>query len=459
MPTSLARTTTAAIALLVGLSLAPAAPAAAQEEAPKLGLTPVDQEGPYFQLRLEPGETIRLQVEAANFGEGEVLARTYAADVYTIINGGFGIELFGEPPAGTTLWLDYPTREETLGPQDAVTIEFEVEVPPGTPPGEYVTALVIENVEPFEGSGSVSIDQVNRGAIAVAVDVPGPRRPELQIGEVDHHTVGEHSIVTFEVENPGNVHLKPAGEFRLRDASGDDLTIAPVAMDSVYAGTGTLLEAPLAELLPEGDYCAELRLTDEETGATAETTCLPFSVAAPVTDDDRSESGAPPLPFTIPSDEVLVGAAPFIGVAIALGALGLLLLLARRRRRAPAPSTTEGASWPASDVPATTPAADAVDELDPLRTALRSEEQVSRAWIIPRGETIVLAIEAPHGTTAADGTRVAARIRQRLERLDLDPPLSVVYLQGAGPVERATAGLAPFYVRAPMASAVRRADA
>jgi len=198
---------TAAVAVAVAL-FAAAPPVAAADEAPRVGLTPVGDHGTYFQLKLDPGETRLLEVEAANFGEYETRARTYAADVYTIVNGGFGADLFGEEPTGTTSWLAYPTQEMTLGPRDARVIPFEVTVPADTVPGEYVAALVIENVDPVRGSGSVAIDQINRSAIAVSIDVPGPRKPALAIGSVGHKPAGTRSVVTFEVSNLGNVHLK-----------------------------------------------------------------------------------------------------------------------------------------------------------------------------------------------------------------------------------------------------------
>ena len=165
------------------LWLAAAGPVSANHEPARLGLTPVGQHGTYFELTLEPGESRRLQVEAANFGHEESLARTYAADVYSIVNGGFGAGLFGQRPSGTTMWLTYPTQEFTLAPEDAVVVDFEVEVPRDTLPGEYVAALVIENAEPLRGAGSIAVDQVNRSAIGSQSTCPAraSRRSTLAV--------------------------------------------------------------------------------------------------------------------------------------------------------------------------------------------------------------------------------------------------------------------------------------
>lgn len=307
---------------------------------PRLGLTPVGQPGAYFALTLVPGEHRQIEVEAANFGPESTLARTYAANVYSIVNGGFGAGLYGQDAIGTTTWLDYPTQEITLAPQGALRVPFTVNVPVGTPPGEYITALVIESTEPLQGNGPLTLNQVNRSAIAVAIDVPGPRQPSVVIGLVSHKSAGGQSILSFEVDNPGKVHLRPAGAFQLLEAGGSQIEARAVVMDALYAGTRTLLEAPLADALPPGDYCAELSLTDSATGAHDATECLRFSVPHPSA--NNGAGSVPHAPWTLPATSVLLAAAP-VSLAIIAGAAviaaGLLLAV---RRRAPKQKAARG---------------------------------------------------------------------------------------------------------------------
>ncbi|MBC7973969.1 MAG: hypothetical protein H7138_03215 [Myxococcales bacterium] len=50
---------------------------------------------------------------------------------------------------------------------------------------------MIETVEPFDASKKAgSLDQVNRSVIALAVDVPGPRRPRLRLRGPDQGAAG-----------------------------------------------------------------------------------------------------------------------------------------------------------------------------------------------------------------------------------------------------------------------------
>lgn len=325
------------LALGLGVSLAIAGPVLAEHEPPAIGLVAVDQDGPFFDLQMDPGESRELEVELSNKGHSEVIARTYAADAYSIIGGGFGTELFDEEPSGTTLWVDYPTRELNLPPEEGLVIEFTVTVPADAAPGQYITGVVVENSEPYrdpDAGEGIQFDQVNRTAIAIAIDVPGPREPSLEIGAIGHKVAAGMSFVTFEIANTGNVHLKPAGEFTLRDAAGEPIATYEPVMDSLYAGTETLLEAPLSAELAPGEYCAELSLADEETGAADETECLPFTVAAP----DAGEGGASgpggqtiplvqPVIDAVAQDPRLLGAL-LLGVAV----IGFVLLLVLRRR-------------------------------------------------------------------------------------------------------------------------------
>lgn len=323
-----------AIAIVVILASWGALSAEAASSPVRLGLTPVGQPGPYFELTMSPGQVRRLEVAVGNFGGDSVVARTYAADVYSLVNGGFGAQVTDSAPTGTTTWLDFPTQEVRLTAGASVAVDFQVAVPPGTQSGQYLTSLVVESTQPSPGdAGSVTVNQVNRVAIAVAIDVPGPRHPGLLIGGVTHKMAGDTSFLSFAVDNPGNVHLKPAGELTLRESNQIEIARETVTMDSVYAGSNTHLEVHLAAPLRPGGYCAELSLTDPTTGASARTTCLSFDVApAKSVQAGRGASSGIPVVQSVldtAADHPLI---VLIGLGAALMILTLLLAIGRRRR-------------------------------------------------------------------------------------------------------------------------------
>ncbi len=294
--------TTSAVIRLLGVAAAILAlfvvPGAASAADPiRLSIAPVGVAGSYFTLTAGPGERPRLTVRLQNAGAGAVSARTFAADAYTLVNGGFGARLDGEATSGATAWLDYAPQTLDLDAGASIERSFVVAVPAGAAPGEYLTSLVIQNAEPVSGgvgAGEVgfAIRQVNRQVIAVSVTVPGLLVPRLEIGAASHRTVAGKSSIAIAVKNTGNVRLKPAGELVLRDAAGAEISRYPIAMDSFYAGTETFVEVPFAQRLNPGAYSATLSLADATGGGVA-VASAPLPVPVPTLEE---EAGVPQTP-------------------------------------------------------------------------------------------------------------------------------------------------------------------
>jgi hypothetical protein len=330
------------LAILTFLSVLAAigAPAAAfaGDGQVKLALQPVDQTGSYFDLTMRPGETRRLDVVLSNTGDTPAIARTYAADVYTIVNGGFGGRLHDEPQTGTTRWLDYPTAGVALPVGRSTRRSFSVAVPADATPGEYITSLILESDQPIPGGGAVALDQVVRQAVGVVVTVPGRRSPGLAIGAASQTVVGGSSIVSVAVVNTGNIRLKPVATFALFDSAGSRISEATVPMGTFYAHTATSVEVPLARLLQPGTYTVRLTLEDAIQGAQAEATGIAFAVVAPVGGVEGGgvvpgltgvDQGLGAGQVSLPLWFVLLG-----GALLLVGVFGVLILVLGRRRPA-----------------------------------------------------------------------------------------------------------------------------
>ena len=330
----------AAMVALFGMIAVLVAPgsALAGSGAVKLALTPVGSAGLYFDLSMRPGETVSLAVELSNAGDAAMAARTYAADVYTIINGGFGARLRADVQTGTTKWLDYPTVVLQLPAGQGIQREFTVAVPTDVGPGEYVTSLVLENDQPISGDGSVSLDQIVRTAIAVVVTVPGTRSPGLAIGEATHEVVAGKSVVSIALENTGNVRLKPLVTFALLDATGALVSQASVQMDTFYAHTKTLVEVPLAALLSPGAYSVRLSIEDPAQGVRVDPAeiVLVVDAAAEPSASGPVGSGPPGATQSAGEDQVsLAGLGLVLVLGLVLGGIlvGLMIFIVQRRRR------------------------------------------------------------------------------------------------------------------------------
>jgi hypothetical protein len=339
-PVGSLRGPTGAMIALIGMLAMFVAPGAALAGSGgvKLALTPVGSSGLYFDITMRPGETRSLEVELSNAGDAAIAARTYAADVYTIINGGFGGRLRDDAQTGTTKWLDYPTHVLELPAGKVVEQTFTVAVPADAGPGEYITSLVLENDQPISGSGNVALNQIFRTAIAVVVTVPGQRSPGLAIGGATHAVVAGKSVVTIAVENSGNIRLKPAVTFALFDATGAHVSQASFQMDTFYAHTETFVEVPLATLLLRGAYTVRLTLDDAAQGVRADSAAIALVVDAVTEAAPGEAAGSGLAGVRQGAGEGQVSLA-VLGLVLAAGfvlggvAIGSIILAVRRHRR------------------------------------------------------------------------------------------------------------------------------
>lgn len=253
-------------------------------EPPKLSIQPVDAEGTYFTLEMEPGQERELAVRLGNFGTEPAAAKTYAADVRTQINGGLDIAPGSDETGDVTGWLDYSAETFELEPGESRMKRFDVSVPEDAEPGEYLTSVVIETAEPVPageepGAGGIGLNQTLRQAIAVFITLPGDAENAVEIGDAGYRSLPAGASVRVEVSNTGRLIIAPAVEVTIRDASGEEVTSSSIDMDSFYPDTSTLIEVGLLQPLEPGDYTVDLRIEEEELSVSEEG--LSFTVEEP----------------------------------------------------------------------------------------------------------------------------------------------------------------------------------
>ena len=287
----------------------------AAKELPDFVLYPEGLESSYFSLTIEPGESQSLTVLLGNAGSASIEARTYAADAYTLINGGFGNRTEADGQSGPTKWIDYESETLQLDPAVLLDRTFSVSVPEGTEPGQYVSAIVVQTAEPIKISGSDMFQQMILKSIAVLVTVPGPVEAGFKIGDAAVNQTAGANVLHIAIINGGNVLVKPAGTLTIRDDSGEAVVTAPISMGSVYAGMETTLEVGLSDTLMPGSYQFDLSLKDETTDAKARAKKIEIQLADPGT-------GHIETPVTIdeitiePSTNDATGELRFVGLTV-----------------------------------------------------------------------------------------------------------------------------------------------
>lgn len=244
--------------------------------APKFGLFPIgDFENGYFEVEVAAGDSVQLAAGVINIGEVSVGVRTYATNAFNPPNGGFAAGSDEDEATGATLWLDYVPQQFVLEPNETREQAFTVAVPEGTPPGQYIAALVVQTDGAVEIPGNDMFTQVVRGAMSVEITVPGKQAPSFEVLDPVFPEDSTVSMLSIPVSNTGNVLVKPAGEVVVTTSGGEVVLTSSVEMGSVYAGSTVPVQILVPDQLPYGEYVVSAQLKDANSRASGSIAGVP----------------------------------------------------------------------------------------------------------------------------------------------------------------------------------------
>ncbi|MEJ7901079.1 MAG: hypothetical protein WKF63_04485 [Thermomicrobiales bacterium] len=251
-------------------------------ELPRFSISALgDHDDDWFEVTIDAGESANLSARIRNVGEVDAMLRTFAANAVNPPNGGFAAATEDHEPAGATRWIDYPSETFATQPGDERDIELTASVPPGTPPGEYVAALVVQTAEPIGIPGAETFNQIIRATISVEITVPGEMTSGFGLGAPAVSPAADWWTLDLPITNTGTTRIRPHGELLVTTANGDAVSITQVEMSSVYGGNTSSVRVELPGHLPLGDYVVSLALTDDASGATASLDAAPVTLAEP----------------------------------------------------------------------------------------------------------------------------------------------------------------------------------
>ncbi len=270
--------TLAALALALSALASPLAGAAIVPT--QVNISPVGTNAAYYTVSVPAGGSRHLRVAFSNPGTSVAVAETYAADVYSVVNGGFGARLEDQPTTGVTNWLDYPAGTVRLSPGRSEQRSFTISVPEGASPGEHVTSLVVQQQAQTRSTGAVALDRVNRQALPIVIDVPGHLTAGVGIGTATPSNFAGHTSIAVGMTNTGNLRLHPDASLVVTNAQGKRVGAFTVKMGTVYPGDATTVQGTLSTALPPGHYTVAADLSDNSLGVTAQHENLPIDVTA-----------------------------------------------------------------------------------------------------------------------------------------------------------------------------------
>lgn len=200
---------------------------------------------PRFELQVQPGQRIREVLEIQHTGVRTGRFRVHTSD-WTFQPD--NTVVFQDPlqPGSCRPWVSIERREISIEPGARFRFRFEIDVPPGTPPGECRFALMVEGIDPAQLQGAVSFPVSGRIGVIVYAAIGGAR-PELSIEPAGVRDFNGQRLPVITVSNAGNAHGRLLGYLDARDAAGRRHELAPTDTPVLPGERRTLALVPVVE--------------------------------------------------------------------------------------------------------------------------------------------------------------------------------------------------------------------
>lgn len=190
------------------------------------GISPENPNIPYFELTLNPGESVSDTLIAKNFSGETLNLMVEPVDGKTATNGGISYDFLNK--GGPSQWISTTINSKyEIRPYRIQRIPFTISVPLNTPPGEYVAGFLAALVptEPThdpninESGNNFSVNVVTQIAVHVIIHVPGNEICKVEIKKMDATVFGGQWRFSMILNNSGNIHLKGKSNITIVDST------------------------------------------------------------------------------------------------------------------------------------------------------------------------------------------------------------------------------------------------
>ncbi|GAA4171712.1 WxL protein peptidoglycan domain-containing protein [Gryllotalpicola koreensis] len=316
----------ATAALLPALTLLAAAPARAAGDddvtwTVRTASNSYGAERTSFRYTAGVGTKLSDAIVVTNRGDEPLDLGVYAADGYTTSAGQLDLRLPDQKQRGVGAWVTASADTVRVAPGETKQVPFQVAVPKGSAPGDYVGGIVTTLTQPGQASG-INVDR--RLGIRIALRVSGALSPALAVTDARAHFsgglnpfAGGDATLSYTIRNTGNTTLSAtqsvsaAGPFGLFPVAAGKIAPPP----ALLPGESRKVTVPLHGVAAAFWFAATAKVTPTFVDASGSTNPL-AAVTATAT--------APAVPWML-----LV-----VILVIAALAFGAGMLQRRRRARA-----------------------------------------------------------------------------------------------------------------------------
>lgn len=230
--------------------------------------------GRFYLLEAKPGDTVTQDVRVSNPNDHQVTVMVEAVDAATGDLTGVQLGGPGSPKALTSRWIVVSTPQITLAPNQQRDVPFTVHVPLTAKPGQFLAGVsasvplsAADTKAPQTPSDKAGFSMAVRfqRAIAVEIDVAGPRAPDLAVGGAVPNATPDGVSLGIHIANSGNAFAHGTGVVRVPDTNTD----FTFPIDTFVSETSIVLPMAWTKVVVPGSHHVEVDLTYEGSRRTS----------------------------------------------------------------------------------------------------------------------------------------------------------------------------------------------
>ncbi|MGB4800495.1 MAG: LysM peptidoglycan-binding domain-containing protein [Candidatus Saccharimonadales bacterium] len=193
-----------------------------------------------FIEKLKPGETVKDGIRIVNSTKDTRTINLGAVDSVMAVDGSFSCRQNNEKKTGVGKWVVLSNQQITLAPATEEVVDFTITTPKDAGPGEHGGCVTFQDTKSYAKTSGSGIQLGFRGAVRIAVTVPGVIRKELHIVRIDATRNQDGSYMVSPVaKNSGNVSLDVQARAQIFSMFGQKSRILDDAKYPIMPGATT----------------------------------------------------------------------------------------------------------------------------------------------------------------------------------------------------------------------------
>lgn len=226
----------------------------------------------FIKLSVVSGGAATAYFYATNTSERAANITVFSADGLTGVTSGIVYGDIADSPRRAGAWITPDAGSFTLEPRTERRVGFTVNVPAGTPTGDHIGGVVLQQVNPASNG---QVRQIVRNVVPVHIEVPGGNGNDIEIRDATISTLPGTSLpaVNVSLRNAGKLMCRPTLAVTLKGPSENNVRVSR-QLDVLLPGDRINFPLPWPTPLAAGSYLVRINVTGCGTPQTGSFTAV-----------------------------------------------------------------------------------------------------------------------------------------------------------------------------------------